>query len=173
MKDLKFKEMRGDTGVLLCVFQFSLLDTTTIIGKTADWQLSRWKSTTTSTKRLGHRRSVLKRLAVCSVMYWSVIIEGCLEGKSVIVTEMIAAQRELSGQVNWRAWALQGVDWGCCQCIKRYHAQTSAGKDIQCCIPNIRPWLNQWHQQQHLTLVRRERTGLLPRGPKVSDESKF
>ncbi len=62
--------------------QFGSLDYT-IMGKTADLTVSRRKALTPFTRRVSHRHSLSKKLAVHRVLYPSMLTESWVEGKSV------------------------------------------------------------------------------------------
>lgn len=133
---------------------FSLVHATTIMGKTADW------SATLSTRRISYRRSLLKALAVCSVVYQSTFMESWLEGKNV------AGEARATGMtVVWRRLSNKGVGWGWSQCIKSHHAQKSSGNGLQL----LNSWCDGWIRhniRDVLPSESRKRTGPLLSGLK-------
>ncbi len=97
--------------VFKMVSQFGSLGYT-IMGKTADltiWQLSRRQSLTPFTRRVSHKHSLPKKLAVHRVLYPSMLTESWVEGKSVEEkdakpTERTAAVWGLSRKIDSRIW---------------------------------------------------------------------
>ncbi len=82
----------------------------TIMGKTADLTyLSRRPSLTPFTRRVSHKHSLPKKLAVHRVLYPSMLTESWVEGKSVEEkdaqpTERTAALWGLSSKIDSRFW---------------------------------------------------------------------
>ncbi len=66
---------------------------TTIMGKTADWQWSRRRTLTPSTKRVSHRRSLLKGVAVYRVLYQS-ILNAKLTGRKNLGRKRCTSNRD-------------------------------------------------------------------------------
>ncbi len=144
----------------------------TIMGKTADcWQWSRRRTLTPSTKRVSHRGSLLKGVAVYRVLYQS-ILNAKLTGRKNLGRKRCTSNRDdrkLENTVKQsysNTWeASQGVDWSWSQCIESHHAQTSSGKGLPSHFwtrDNVRSVLpGQW----------RKRTLLLS-GPKSSFQMK-
>ncbi len=88
------------------------------------WQVSRRQSLTPFTRRVSHKHSLPKKLAVHRVLYPSMLTESWVEGKSVEEkdaqpTDRTAALWGLSRKINSRIWwTSQGMDWGWGQDIK-------------------------------------------------------
>ncbi len=127
---------------------------------------------TPSIKRVSHRGSLLKGVAVYRVLYKS-ILNAKLTGRRIWVGKVLKKQgwpqaweysQAKADSNTWRA--SQGVDWSWSQCIKSHHAQTSSGKGLPSHFwtrDNIRSILpGLW----------RKRTGLLLSGPKSSFQMK-
>ncbi len=136
-------------------------------GRLLIWQLSRRQSLTPFTRRVNHKHSFPKKLAVHRVLYPSMLTESWVEGKSVEEkdaqpTERTAALCGLS--IDSRIWAnftMNGLRLG-----SRHQEppHTDLSRNLATVVVRgVLPGL------------RRRRTGLLPSGPKVlfSDESKF
>ncbi len=90
------------------VSQFGSLDYT-IMGKTAGWQLSRRQSLTPFTRRVSHKHSLPKKLAVHRVLYPSMLTESWVEGKSVEEKDAQSSERTvalwgLSSKIDSRIW---------------------------------------------------------------------
>ncbi len=88
------------------VSRFGSLDYT-IMGKI--WQLSRRQSLTLFTRKVSHKHSLQKKLAVHRVLYPSMLTESWVEGKSVEKkeaqpTERTAALWGLSSKIDSRIW---------------------------------------------------------------------
>ncbi len=103
----------------------------TIMGRLLIWQLSRRQSLTPFTRRVSHKHSLPKKLAVHRVLYPSMLTESWVEGKSV--EEKDAHQpRESQPYEDCQAkliqefgWTSQGMDWGWGQGIKSHHTQNT------------------------------------------------
>ncbi len=133
------------------------------------WQWSRRWTLTPSTKRVSHRGSLLKGVAVYRVLYQS-ILNAKLTGRKNLGRKRCTSNRDdckLENTVK-QSWfkplvrASQGVDWSWSQCIKSHHAQTSSGKGL----PS-----NFWtrgQRQKHLTWLWRKELS----GPKSSFQMK-
>ncbi len=128
---------------------------------------------TPSTKRVSHRRSLLKGVAVYRVLYQS-ILNAKLTGR-----KNLGRKRCTSNRDDLQAWeycqakpiqtlvrASQGVDWSWSQCIKSHHAQTSSGKGLPSHF-----WTRD-NVRSILPGLWRKRTGLLLSGPKSSFQMK-
>ncbi len=122
-----------------------------------------------STKRLSHRGSLLKGVAVQGVLYQS-ILNVKLTGRKKLGRKMCTSNRGWS-----QAWeycqvkliqtlgsASQGVNWSWSQCIKSHHAQTSSGKGLP------RHFWNRNIVRSILSELRRKITRLLLSGQKSS-----
>lgn len=83
-------------------YQFNLLT----------WQLSRWRSSTPFTRRLIHRRSLLKRLPVLRVLYRSTLTESLLEGNSAVGAWTTGRSFERIVSKIWFKEFEEGADWG-------------------------------------------------------------
>ncbi len=92
-----------------------------------------------STKRVSHRGSLLKGVAVYRVLYQS-ILNAKLTGRKNLGRKRCTSNRddcklENTVKQSWfkhwlHLWASQGVDWSWSQCIKSHHAQKSSGKGL-------------------------------------------
>ncbi len=129
--------------------------------KTAD--LTRRQSLTPITRRVSHKHSLLKKLAVHRVLYPSMLTESWVEGKSVEdkdaqPTERTAALWGLSSKIDSRIWVYftrNGLRLGS-RHQEPPHTDVSrnlATVVVRGVLPGLR---------------RRRRTGLLPSGPKSS-----
>ncbi len=124
-----------------------------MMGNTADLAMVQ-KSLTPSTKRVSHRGSLLKGVAVQGVLYQS-ILNAKLTGRKKRGRKMSTSNRDdckLENTVKHSRFkhlvrASQGVNWSWSQCIKSHHAQTSSGKGLPShfwnrnIIRSILPWL--------------------------------
>ncbi len=116
--------------------QFSSLGYT-IMGKTADLQLSRRQSLTPFTRRVRHKHSLPKKLSVHRVLYPSMFTESWMEGKSVEEkdaqpTERTAALWGLSRKIDSRIWVnftRNGLRLGSRH--QEHHTQTCQGIWLQ------------------------------------------
>ncbi len=145
----------------------------TIMGKTAD--LSRRQSLTHFTRRVSHKHSLPKKLAVHRVLYPSMLTESWVEGKSVKEkdaqpTERTAALWGLSSKINSRIWVnftRNGLRLG-----SRH--QEPPHTDVSRNLATVVIFLLLSHSwttdnvRGVLPGLRRRRTGLLPSGPKSS-----
>ncbi len=106
-------------------------------GRLLIWQLSRRQSWTPFTRRVSHKHSLPKKLAVHRVLYPSMLTESWVEGKSVEEkdaqpTERTAALWVLSSKsIQEFGWTSQGMDSGWGQGIKSRHTQTCQGIWLQ------------------------------------------
>ncbi len=146
----------------------------TIMGKgLLTWQWSRRRTLTPSTKRVSHRRSLLKGVAVYRVLYQS-ILNAKLTGRKNLGRKRCTSNRDdrkLENTVQAKliqtlGRASQGVDWSWSQCIKSHHAQTSSGKGLPSHF-----WTRD-NVRSILPGLWRKRTGLLLSGPKSSFQMK-
>ncbi len=110
---------------------------TTILGNTADLAMVQKMIIDTSTKRVSHRGSLLKEVAVQGVLYQSTL-NAKLTGRKKLWKENAHKHRDEHKLENSQAKpiqtlgrASQGVNWSWSQCIKSHHAQTSSGKGYQ------------------------------------------
>ncbi len=144
----------------------------TIMGKTAD--LSRRQSLTPFTRRVSHKHSLPKKLAVHRVLYPSMLTESWVEGKSVEEKDAQPTERTAAlwgfkqnrfknlGELH-KEWTEAGVKASRAtthRCVKEF--------GYSCRIPLVKPLLNHRQRQSVLPGLRRRRTGLLPSGPKSS-----
>ncbi len=134
----------------------------TIIEKTAGWQLSRRQSLTPFTRRVSHKHSLPKKLAVHRVLYPTMLTESWVEGKNVEEkdaqpTERNAALWGLSSKIDSRIWVnftRNGLRLG-----SRHQEppHTDVSRNLATVVVRgVLPGL------------RRRTTGLLPSGPKSS-----
>ncbi len=133
------------------------------------------------TRRVSHKHSLPKKLAVHRVLYPSMLTESWVEGKSV--EEKDAHQpREPQHYEDCQAksiqefgWTSQGMDWGWGQGIKGHHTQTCQGFGYSCRIPLVKPLLNHRQHQRRLTWAKEKKNWTVAQWSKVlfSDESKF
>ncbi len=141
-------------------------------GTLLTWQRSRRWSLTPSTKRVSHRGSLLKEVAVQAVLYQS-ILNAKLTGKKKLGRTMCTSNRddrELENTVkqNWfkhlgelhKQWTEAGVS------ASSHHGQTSSGKGL----PS--PFWNRNIIRSILPGLKRKRTGLLLSDPKSSFQIK-
>ncbi len=125
----------------------------TIMGKTAGWQLSRRQSLTPFTRRVSHKHSLPKKLAVHRVLYPSMLTESWVEGKSV---------KEKDAQPTERTIALWGLSSKKLKLGSRHQESphTDVSRNLATVVTRgVLPGL-------------RRRTGLLPSGPKSSFQMK-
>ncbi len=155
------------------VSQFGSLGNT-IMGKLI-WQLSRRQSLTPFTRRVSHKHSLPKKLAVHRVLYPSMLTESWVEGKSVEEkdaqpTERTAALWGLSSKIDSRIWVnftRNGLRLG-----SRH--QEPPHTDVSRNLATVVVFLLLSHSwttdnvRGVLPGLRRRRTGLLPSGPKSS-----
>ncbi len=148
----------------------------TIMGKTdLIWQLSRRQSLTPFTRRVSHKHSLPKKLAVHRVLYPSMLTESWVEGKSVEEkdaqpTERTAALWGLSSKIDSRIWVnftRNGLRLG-----SRH--QEPPHTDVSRNLATVVVFLLLSHSwttdnvRGVLPGLRRRRTVLLPSGPKSS-----
>ncbi len=147
----------------------------TIMGRLLIWQLSRRQSLTPFTRRVSHKHSLPKKLAVHRVLYPSMLTESWVEGKSVEEkdaqpTERTAALWGLSSKIDSRIWVnftRNGLRLG-----SRH--QEPPHTDVSRNLATVVVFLLLSHSwttdnvRGVLPGLRRRRTGLLPRGPKSS-----
>ncbi len=109
----------------------------TITGRTADLTVVQKTILTPFTRRVSHKHSLPKKLAVHRVLYPSMLTESWVEGKSV---EEKDAQPTREPQpyedcqeksIQEFGWTSQGMDWGWGQGIKSHHTQTCQGIWLQ------------------------------------------
>ncbi len=131
-------------------------------GRLLIWQLSRRQSLTPFTRRVSHKHSLPKKLAVHRVLYPSMLTESWVEGKSVEEkdvqpTERTAALWGLSSNIDSRIWVnftRNGLRLG-----SRHQEPPHTGVSRNLATVVVRGVLPG---------LRRRRTGLLPSGPKSS-----
>ncbi len=133
----------------------------TIKGKTADLTVVQRQSLTPFTRRVSHKHSLPKKLAVHRVLYPSMLTESWVEGKSVEEkdaqpTERTAALWGLSSKIDSRIWlnfTRNGLRlWS----RHQEPPHTDVSRNLATVvIRGVLPGL------------RRRRTGLLPSGPKM------
>ncbi len=147
----------------------------TIMGRLLIWQLSRRQSLTPFTRRVSHKHSLPKKLAVHRVLYPSMLTESWVEGKSVEEkdaqpTERTAALWGLSSKIDSRIWVnftRNGLRLG-----SRH--QEPPHTDVSRNLATVVVFLLLSHSwttdnvRGVLPGLRRRRTGLLPSGPKSS-----
>ncbi len=73
-------------------------------GRLLIWQLSRRQSLTPFTRRVSHKHSLPKKLAVHRVLYPSMLTENWVEEKDAQPTERTAALWGLSSKIDSRIW---------------------------------------------------------------------
>ncbi len=118
------------------VSQFGSLDYT-IMGRLLIWQLSRTQLLTPFTRRVSHKHSLPKKLAVHRVLYPSMFTESWVEGKSVEEkdaqpTERTAVLWWLSNKIDSRIWVnftRNGLRLGSRH--QEHHTQTCRGIWLQ------------------------------------------
>ncbi len=147
----------------------------TIMGRLLIWQLSRRQSLTHFTRRVSHKHSLPKKLAVHRVLYPSMLTESWVEGKSVEEkdaqpTERTAALWGLSSKIDSRIWVKftrNGLRLG-----SRH--QEPPHTDVSRNLATVVVFLLLSHSwttdnvRSVLPGLRTRRTGLLPSGPKSS-----
>ncbi len=142
------------------------------MGNTADWQWSRRRSLTPSTKRVSHRGSLLKGVALHRVLYQSIVntnLTGRV-GKCAQATGMTASLRILSSR----------ADSNTCESFRRSELklesvhQESPRSDVFR-KRATKPLLKQKHHQKHLTWTKEKNNGTVAQWSKVlfSNESKL
>ncbi len=145
----------------------------TIMGRLLIWQLSRRQSLTPFTRRVSHKHSLPKKLAVHRVLYPSMLTESWVEGKSVEEkdaqpTERTAALWGLSSKIDSRIW----VNFTRNGLGSRH--QEPPHTDVSRNLATVVVFLLLSHSwttdnvRGVLPGLRRRRTGLLPSGPKSS-----
>ncbi len=139
----------------------------TITGRLLIWQLSRRQSLTPFTRRVSHKHSLPKKLAVHRVLYPSMLTESWVEGKRV--EEKDAQPRELQPYEDCQVksiqefgWTSQGMDWGWGQGIKSTTHRRVKEFGYSC-------------RQRSLTWAKEKKNWTIAQWSKVlfSDESKF
>ncbi len=132
------------------------------LGRLLTWQLSRRQSLTPFTRRVSHKHSLPKKLAVHRVLYPRMLTECWVEWKSVEEkdaqpTKRTAALWGLSRKIDSRIWV--NFTRNGLRLVSRHqeppHTDMSrnlATVDVRAVLPGLR----------------RRRTGLLPSGPKSS-----
>ncbi len=147
----------------------------TIMGKTADLTVVQKTIIDTFTRRVSHKHSLPKKLAVHRVLYPSMLTESWVEGKSVEEkdaqpTERTAALWGLSSKIDSRIWVnftRNGLRLG-----SRH--QEPPHTDVSRNLATVVVFLLLSHSwttdnvRGVLPGLRRRRTGLLPSGPKSS-----
>ncbi len=73
-------------------------------GRLLIWQLSRRQSLTPFTRRVSHKHSLLKKLAVHRVLYPSMLTESWVEGKKEHTTERTTAYKDCHSKIDSRIW---------------------------------------------------------------------
>ncbi len=147
--------------VFKMVSQFGSLGYT-ITGRLLIWQLSRRQSLTPFTRRVSHKHSLPKKLAVHGVLYPSTLTESWVGGKSVEEkesqpTERTAALWGLPSKIDSRIWVKftrNGLRLGSRH--QEHHTQAWSRNLATVVIRGV------------LAGLSRRRTGLLPSGPKSS-----
>ncbi len=114
-------------------------------GRLLIWQLSRRRSSTPSTKKVSHRWTSLKGVAVHRALYQNIFIESWLVGKGAQATEMTTALGRFKnlGELHKE-----------CTKARVIASRATIHRRIQemgysCHIPSIKPLLNQ-KQHKHL-----------------------
>ncbi len=146
----------------------------TIMGKLI-WQLSRRQSLTPFTRRVSHKHSLPKKLAVHRVLYPSMLTESWVEGKSVEEkdaqpTERTAALWGFSSKIDSRIWVnftRNGLTLG-----SRHQEppHTKVSRNLATVVVFLlldHSWTTD-NIRGILRGLRRRRTGRLPSGPKSS-----
>ncbi len=147
----------------------------TIMGRLLIWQLSRRQSLTPFTRRVSHKHSLPKKLAVHRVLYPSMLTKSWVEGKSVEEkdaqpTERTAALWGLSSKINSRIWVnfiRNGLRLG-----SRHQEppHTEVSRNLATVVVFLllsHSWTTD-NVRGVLPGLRRRRTGLFPSGPKSS-----
>ncbi len=144
-------------------------------GRLLIWQLSRRQSLTPFTRRVSHKHSLPKKLAIYRVLYPSMLTESWVEGKSVEEkdaqpTERTTALWGLSSKIDSRIWVnftRNGLRLG-----SRH--QEPPHTDVSRNLATVVVFLLLSHSwttdnvRGVLPGLRRRRTGLLSSGPKSS-----
>ncbi len=134
----------------------------TIMGKTADLTVVQKTSLTPFTRRVSHKHSLPKKLAVHRVLHPSMLAESWVERKSVEEkdaqpTERTAALWGLSSKIDSRIWVNFTRNWLRLGSRHQEPPHTDVSRNLATVvIRGVLPGL------------RRRRTGLLPSGPKSS-----
>ncbi len=146
------------------------------------WQLSRRQSLTPFTRRVSHKHSLPKKLAVHRVLYPSMLTESWVEGKSVEEkdaqpTERTAALWGLSSKHRFKNLGELHKEWTEAG-VKASRATTHRRvKEFgySCRIPLVKPLLNHRQRQRRLTWAKEKKNWTVAQWSKVlfSDESKF
>ncbi len=109
----------------------------TITGRLLIWQLSRRQSLTPFTRRVSHKHSLPKKLAVQRLLYPSMLTESWVEEK-VWKKKMHNQPRELQPYEDCQeksiqefGWTSQGMDWDWGKGIKSHHTQMCQGIWLQ------------------------------------------
>ncbi len=134
---------------------------TTIMGNTADLAMVQKTIIDTSTKRVSHRGSLLKGVAVQGVLYQS-ILNTNLTGRKKLDRKRCTSNRDDRRQhlgALHEEWTEDGVH------------QESQRSDIFR-KRATKPLLNQKQHQKHLTWAKEKKTGLLVSRPKPSFQIK-
>ncbi len=145
---------------------------TTIWGRLLTWQWSRRWTLTPSTKRVSHRGSLLKGVAVYRVLNQSILNAKFtgrknLVGKGAQATGMTASLRILSSKADsntWESFTRSGLKLESVH--QESHAQTSSGKGLPSHF-----WTRD-NVRSILPGLWRKRTELLLSGPKSSFQMK-
>ncbi len=134
----------------------------TIMGKTADLTVSRRQSLTPFTRRVSHKHSLSKKLAVHRVLYPSMLTESWVEGKKC------GRKRCTTNRENRSLMRI--VKQNRFKNLGELHKEwTEAGIKASRATTHRRvEEFGYSCRQRRLTWARRRRTGLLPRGPKSS-----
>ncbi len=153
----------------------------TIMGRLLIWQLSRRQSLTPFTRRVSHKHSLQKKLAVHRVLYPSMLTESWVEGKSVERKRRTTNPRDRSlmrivKQNRFKNLGELHKEWT--EAGSRHqepHTQTCEGIWLQCRIPLVKTLLNHRQRQRHLTWAKEKKNWTVAQWTKVlfSDESKF
>ncbi len=139
------------------------------------WQLSKRQSLTPFTRRVSHKHSLPKKLAVHRVLYPSMLTESWVEGKSVEEkdaqpTERTAALWGLSSKIDSRIWVnftRNGLRLGSRHQEPPY---TDLSRNLATVVVFLllsHSWTTD-NVRGVLPWLRRRRTRLLPSGPKSS-----
>ncbi len=139
------------------------------------WQLSRRQSLTPFTRRVSHKHSLPKKLAVHRVLYPSMLTESWVEGKSVEEkdaqpTERTAALWGLSSKIDSRIWVNFTRNGPRLGSRHQEPPHTDVSRNLATVVVFLllsHSWTTD-NVRGVLPGLRRRRTGLLPSGPKSS-----
>ncbi len=148
---------------------------TTIMGRLLTWQWSRRRTLTPSTKRVSHRRSLLKGVAVYRVLYQS-ILNAKLTGRKNLGRKRCTSNRDdhnLENTVKESWFKHLGElhkEWLKLESVHQESPRSDVFRKRA-----TKPLLNQRQRQKHLTWAKEKNNWTVAQWSKVlfSDESKF